>query len=67
MLADGRDVRDLASDTVRDGIAWCGAATHLFDGYENRLYLDSVLKAIKDIDSVYDAYRVVPGGGIAKK
>jgi ATP-binding cassette subfamily C protein CydCD len=31
VLADGRDVRDLASDTVRDGIAWCGAATHLFD------------------------------------
>jgi GTP pyrophosphokinase len=26
-------------------------------------HLDSVLKAIKDIDSVYDAYRVVPGGG----
>ncbi len=31
VLADGRDVRDLAADTVRDGIAWCGAATHLFD------------------------------------
>ena len=31
VLADGRDVRDLAGDTVRDGIAWCGAATHLFD------------------------------------
>ena len=26
-------------------------------------HLDSVLKAIKDIDSVYDAYRVIPGGG----
>jgi GTP pyrophosphokinase len=26
-------------------------------------HLDSVLKAIKDIDSVYDAYRVLPGGG----
>jgi ATP-binding cassette subfamily C protein CydCD len=31
VLADGRDVRDLASDTVRDGIAWCGAAAHLFE------------------------------------
>jgi len=30
-LADGRDVRDLASDTVREGIAWCRATTHLFD------------------------------------
>jgi ATP-binding cassette subfamily C protein CydCD len=31
VLADGRDVRDLACDTVRRGIAWCGAAAHLFD------------------------------------
>ena len=26
-------------------------------------HLDSVLRVIKSIDSVYDAYRIVPGGG----
>ncbi len=29
--ADSRDVRTLAADDVRAGIAWCGARTHLFD------------------------------------
>jgi ATP-binding cassette, subfamily C, bacterial CydCD len=29
--AGGRDVRELAADGVRSGIAWCGAGTHLFD------------------------------------
>jgi ATP-binding cassette, subfamily C, bacterial CydCD len=31
LAADGRDVRGLAADDVRAGIAWCGARTHLFD------------------------------------
>ncbi|GAA2552682.1 hypothetical protein GCM10010210_27310 [Pseudonocardia hydrocarbonoxydans] len=31
LRADGRDVRERAGDGVRDGIAWCGARTHLFD------------------------------------
>lgn len=29
--ADSHDVRTLAADDVRAGIAWCGARTHLFD------------------------------------
>ena len=31
LAADGRDVRGLAAEDVRSGIAWCGARTHLFD------------------------------------
>ncbi|MBW0115087.1 thiol reductant ABC exporter subunit CydC, partial [Pseudonocardia abyssalis] len=31
LRADGHDVRGLAGDDVRHGIAWCGARTHLFD------------------------------------
>jgi ATP-binding cassette subfamily C protein CydCD len=31
VCADGRDVRGLAGDDVRRGIAWCGPRTHLFD------------------------------------
>jgi GTP pyrophosphokinase len=26
-------------------------------------HLDSLLRAIKDVDSVYDTYRVLPGAG----
>jgi GTP pyrophosphokinase len=26
-------------------------------------HLDAVLRTIKNIDAVYDAYRIVPGGG----
>ena len=26
-------------------------------------HLDAVLRTIKKIDAVYDAYRIVPGGG----
>ena len=31
LCADGHDVRALASEGVRAGIAWCGARAHLFD------------------------------------
>jgi ATP-binding cassette, subfamily C, bacterial CydCD len=31
LRADSQDVRTLASEDVRAGIAWCGARTHLFD------------------------------------
>lgn len=31
LLADGRDVHTLTGDSVRRGISWCGARTHLFD------------------------------------
>ena len=31
LRADGHDVRELPSEDVRAGIAWCGARAHLFD------------------------------------
>jgi ATP-binding cassette, subfamily C, bacterial CydCD len=31
LRADGHDVRELAGEDVRAGIAWCGARAHLFD------------------------------------
>ncbi|MCW0214146.1 MAG: thiol reductant ABC exporter subunit CydC [Pseudonocardia sp.] len=32
LRADGTDVRALRGEQVREGIAWCGSWTHLFDG-----------------------------------
>jgi len=63
-LADGRDVRDLASDTVRDGIAWCGAATPLFD---NTLRANLLLAspAATDHELVVALERAQLGGWLA--
>ena len=30
-------------------------------------HLAAVLRTIKQIDAVYDAYRIVPGGGCARR
>jgi ATP-binding cassette, subfamily C, bacterial CydCD len=64
VLADGRDVRYLAPDTVRDGIAWCGAATHLFD---NTLRANLLLAspAATDDELVVALERAQLGGWLA--
>jgi len=64
VLADGRDVRDLAPDTVRDGVAWCGAATHLFD---NTLRANLLLAspAATDDELVVALERAQLGGWLA--
>jgi ATP-binding cassette subfamily C protein CydCD len=64
VLADGRDVLDLACDTVRRGIAWCGAAAHLFD---NTLRANLLLAspAATDDDLVAALERAQLGGWLA--
>ena len=60
--ATGRGL-EVEQDGLGNLMAWWRPAGASGPAVLTGSHLDSVLKAIKDIDSVYDAYRVIPGGG----
>ncbi|MEY3690607.1 MAG: hypothetical protein RJB57_262, partial [Actinomycetota bacterium] len=72
-LDRSRLLRDVANSLSEEHVNIVACATHTGSDKVARMrfefelgdpnHLDSVLRTIKAIDSVYDAYRIVPGGG----
>ena len=55
----GRMGEDTTTNTGTDRVARLRFDFELSDASQ----LDAMLSSIKNIDSVYDAYRILPGGG----
>ena len=72
-LDRSRLLRDVANSLSEQHVNIVSCSTHTGSDKVARMrfefemgdpnHLDSVLRVIKSIDSVYDAYRIVPGGG----